>query len=415
MQVYLFIKVFIKMFMKVLSSLLYPYSIDTFFQENWTKRAVLIPGNNRGKFQQLFTWQHLNHLLNYHQIPYPDLRFARDGESLPAAKTDRWLELLQQGATLIINSVHSRIPELEKLVADVRQETGYRSQINLYCSPSSEKGFNCHYDTHEVLILQIDGEKEWLVFPETIASPISTMRSAEQIPPDVPPYLQCILKPGDVLYIPRGHWHYAIACGNSADEEYAPSLHLTLGIDCQTGLDWMTWLGQELPENPAWRENLPVMFQGNKTAAKAHLEQLRDRLISWLQTPEAIDGYLDYLAYCDRPPLPFSFPHQLGSQIFAQGLETRFICSQLHPVQILPKILPNGENQTQIIIAAKQATIKGLPTDLVKNLFRPEGFTLLDLAEWSPFLDLETEVIPLLNCLVTQGILLVDSSASISE
>lgn len=401
--------------MKVFSTLLNPYPTSDFLAENWTKQAVFIPGKTSDKFQHLFSWKQLNYLLNYHQICHPDLRFSQDGQSLPVTKTKNWLDRLQQGATLIINGVHRRTPELEALVANIRQETGYRSQINLYCSPSSEKGFNCHYDTHEVLILQIDGEKEWFVFPETIASPISTMRSAEQIPPDVPPYLQCILKPGDVLYIPRGHWHYAIACGNYAEEEYAPSLHLTLGIDCQTGLDWMTWLGQELPENTAWRENLPVISQGDKTAAKAHLEQLRDRLISWLQTPEAIDGYLDYLAYCDRPQLPFSFPHQLGSQIFAQGLETRFICSQLHPVQISPKILPTGENQTQIIIAAKQATIKGLPTDLVKKLFRPEGFTLLDLADWSPSLDLETEVIPLLTRLVTQGILLVDDSASISE
>lgn len=400
--------------MKVLSSLLHPYSVDTFFQENWAKQAVFIPGNNLNKFQHLFSWQHLNYLLNYHQIPYPDLRFACDGASLPATKPEQWLELLQQGATLIINSVHTRIPELGKFVAQIRQETGYRSQVNLYCSPRAEKGFNCHYDTHEVLILQIDGEKEWFVFPETISWPISTMRSAEQIPPDVPPYLQCVLKPGDILYIPRGHWHYAIACDNSAEEESVPSLHLTLGIDCQTGLDWVSWLEQELQENPVWRANLPLISQGDQTAAKAHLEQLRDRLISWLQTPEAISGYLDYLAYCDQPPLPFSFPQQLGSQIFAQGLETRFICSQLHPVQILPQISPTGENQTEIIIAAKQVTIKGLPTDLVKKLFRPEGFTLLDLAEWSPSLDLETEVIPMLTRLVTQGILLVDSAVAIS-
>lgn len=401
--------------MKILQSLLHPYSVEKFLQENWTKRAGLISGNNPDKFQHLFGWKQLNHLLNYHQISYPDLRFSLDGESLPAAKTERWLELLQQGATLIINSIHSRVPELGELVAQIREETGYRSQINLYCSPSSQKGFNCHYDTHEVLILQIDGEKEWLIFPETIASPVSSMRSADQIPPDEPPYLQCILKPGDILYIPRGHWHYAIACGNQSSEEYSPSLHLTLGIDCQTGLDWLNWLGEELQENAEWRSNLPLICQGDTTAVQPHLEQLRDRLISLLQAPDLISRYLDYLGYSDRPPLPFSFPHQLGSKIFDSGLETRFICSQLHPVQILPTGLATGENQTQIIIADKQATIKGLPTDLVRKLFRPEGFTLLDLAEWSPSLDVETEVIPLLTRLVTQGILLVDSSASISE
>ncbi len=394
--------------MKALSTLLNPYSLSNFFAENWTKQAIVIPGNTSDKFQNLFGWKQLNHLLNYHQISHPDLRFSQDGESLPVAKTENWLDQLQQGATLIINSVHRRTPELEELVANVRQETGYRSQINLYCSSSAQQGFNCHYDSHEVLILQIDGQKEWFIFPETIAAPTSTMRSADQIPPDVPPYLQCVLNPGDVLYIPRGHWHYAIATGDPTDENYAPSLHLTLGIDCQTGLDWLSWLREELQENPEWRGNLPLIPDGEKTAARPYLEQLRDRLISQLQTSDVIDRYLDTIGRSDRPPLPFSLPAQLGSRIFENGLETRFIRSQLHPVQIVSV----DENETQIIIAAKQATIKGISTDLAAKIFRPEGFSLLDLADWSPSLDLEADVIPLLTRLVKQGLLFVDTPAS---
>ncbi|TAF50605.1 MAG: transcription factor jumonji jmjC domain-containing protein [Oscillatoriales cyanobacterium] len=389
--------------MNVLSTLLYPYSPSDFLVENWTKRAVFIPGNTSDKFQHLFNWNQLNHLLNYHQIRHPDLRFSQDGESLPVTKPENWLDRLQQGATLIINGVHHRVPELEELVANIRQEMGHRSQINLYCSSSAQQGFDCHYDSHEVLILQIDGQKEWFVFPETIAAPVSTMRSADQIPPDVPPYLQCRLKPGDLLYIPRGHWHYAIASGDPADETYVPSLHLTLGITCQTGLDWLSWLQEELQDSPAWRENLPVIPDEIATDARSHLEQLRDRLISWLHTPDAIDHYLDTLSRSDHPRLPFALPTQMGSQMFEHGFETRFVRSKLHPV----KITELHTNETQICIAAKQATIKGISTDLVTKIFRPEGFSLLDLADWSPSLDLETEVIPLLNRLVKQGLLLV--------
>ncbi|MCT7954437.1 JmjC domain-containing protein [Laspinema palackyanum] len=395
--------------MDCLKALLDPYPLHQFFQENWTKQAVFIPGTESKKFSHLFGWPQFNYLLNYHRIKYPDLRFSRDGESLPATGVDQWLERVQEGATLIIDSVHERVPELKKLVANIRQELGYRSQINLYCSPWDEKGFNCHYDSHEVIILQIAGEKDWFIFPETIAFPLWKMRSSDQIPPDVPPYLQCTLKPGDLLYIPRGHWHYAIACSNPLLDDYSPSLHLTLGIDCQTGLNWMNWLEKQLEENPQWRQSLPVIPQGDMTTVKPHLEQLRDRLIELLQNPDTIAGYLDYLSYSDRPTLPFSFPYQLGSQIFDQGLETRFRPSALHPV----KIVAIGDNHTQVTIAAKQATIKGIPTHLVQQFFLPEGFTLLDLADWCPFLDVETEVIPLLTRLVTQGILFVEASSNL--
>jgi ribosomal protein L16 Arg81 hydroxylase len=394
--------------MHVFSSLLAPHPLPHFFAEHWTQRALFIPSKDATKFQHLFSWNDLNHLLNYHQIRYPDLRFSRDGEPLPAAKAEDWLEMLHQGATLIINSVHRRLPKLADLVANIRQDTGHRSQINLYCSPLAQKGFNCHYDDHEVLILQIAGRKEWLIFPETIAAPVAALRSADQLPPDVPPYLQCTLEPGDVLYIPRGHWHYAIACTTSAAADPTPALHLTLGIDCQTGLDWLHWLKDERQDEPDWRANVPLIPQGDTTAARAQLEQWRDQLIAWLQTSEPIDNYLNFLGYSDRPPLPFGLPYQLGSQIFEQGLETRWKCSPLHPVQMTA----TGPDQTQIIVAAKQATVKGLPTDIVTQLFRPEGFSLLDLADWAPDLDLETVVIPLLTQLVTQGILQVDVPAA---
>jgi len=394
--------------MNVLADLLDPYPLPNFLAENWTKQAVFIPGKTTDKFQSLFGWKHLDHLLNYHHINYPDLRFSQDGESLPSTKAENWLERLQQGATLIINGVHRRIPELEKLAANIRQETGYRSQINLYCSSSAQQGFSCHYDSHEVLILQIDGQKEWFIFPETIAAPISTLRSADQVPPDQPPSLQCTLNPGDVLYIPRGHWHYAIASGDPSEDDYAPSLHLTLGIDCQTGLDWFSWLREELQDDQAWRENLPLISDGETAAARRHLETLRDRLISWLQTPDCLDRYLNTLGYSDRPPLPFALPTQLGSRVFEYGLETRFIRSSLHPVELVPI----DADTTQIILGTKQVRMAGISADLATQLFRSEGFSLLDLADWSPSLNLEADVIPLLTELVKQGLLFVESPIS---
>ncbi|HEY9810143.1 MAG TPA: cupin domain-containing protein [Halomicronema sp.] len=396
--------------MNSLSFLIQPYSIEKFFTENWTKKALLIPANTPNKLQHLFSWQHLNNLLNFHQLQSPDLRFSLDGKTLSNTKSDQWQNYLQQGATLILNGIHQRVPELATLAATIRQETGHRTQINLYCSPAEQKGFDCHYDTHEVLILQIDGQKEWFIFPETIPYPISGMRPSDHIPPDII-YLQCTLKPGDVLYIPRGHWHYAISCNNPQNENYSPSLHLTLGIDCQTGLDWLEWVLKKLQKTPEWRQNLPLVYDKNLPLLKQHIETLRDSLINTLQDPEFIQSYINHLTYSDLPPLPFSFPYQLGSKIFEQGLETRFISSALHPV----KITKINETQTQVIVGEKQATLKGISSDLVEKLFRSEGFTLLDLAEWAPLLDIETAVIPLLTNLVTQGILFVEALPNTSE
>ncbi|WP_199320486.1 cupin domain-containing protein [Leptolyngbya sp. FACHB-261] len=171
--------------------------------------------------------------MNYQKLTEPDLRFSTEGKSLPETRDRRdWSDRLRQGATLIINGVHQRVPAVAQLAANLRCDIGYETHVNLYCSPARQQGFDCHYDTHDVLILQIDGEKKWFVYRETVSYPTSNMPSSKQLQLTEPPYLECTLRAGDLLYIPRGHWHYAVACEQ-------PSLHLTVGIECQTGLDWL--------------------------------------------------------------------------------------------------------------------------------------------------------------------------------
>jgi len=223
-----------------------------------------------------------------------------NGKSLPQThELQEWSDRLRQGATLIVNGVHHRVPTVAKLAADLRQEIGYQIHVNLYCSPAKQQGFDCHYDTHDVLILQIEGDKKWFVFHETLSYPTPEMKSSSQLPPKDPPYLECILKAGDVLYIPRGHWHYAVACED-------PSLHLTVGIECQTGLDWLGWLIHELQQNSHWRQSLPVCVDDNTNVLEQHLINLRQNLIETLNQPNILHKYIDALAYCDQPPIPIN-------------------------------------------------------------------------------------------------------------
>ncbi|WP_421654618.1 JmjC domain-containing protein [Leptothermofonsia sp. ETS-13] len=382
--------------METLKSLLAPYPVDQFLVQNWTQQGVHIPAKNPQKFQTLFSWKTLNHLLNFHRLSYPDLRFTLDEKTLPAIERREWRDRLQQGATMIIDSIHELVPEVASLVAGIRYETGHRAQVNLYCSPAEQQGFDCHYDTHDVLVLQIDGEKEWFVFGETIPYPIADIRSPDQLPPDEPPYLKSVLQPGDVLYIPRGHWHYAIARDR-------PSLHLTLGIDCQIGLDWLDWLLRELQNQPEWRQNLPLILNGDVQAVQKRLEKLSQNLANQIIQPEWQQKYVRYLTSQAQPVAPFSLPFQLGSGIFDHGLETRFYRDSTQPVQIET----SGDDEYQVTVGSKQVLIKHVPDQLVKNLFNRNSFTILDMADWAPDLDLEADVVPLLTQLVTTGVLFV--------
>lgn len=381
--------------MRILQDLLRPCSVDQFLSEYWTKATIHIPSEGVHKFRKFFSWDDFNYLLNYHQLAEPDLRFSLNGQSLDASSSQQWNDYLRQGATLIINGLHQRVPGIMQLAADLRYDLGYRTHVNLYFSPTTQQGFDCHYDNHDVLILQLEGEKEWFVFQETIPYPV-LRHSSDLAPPTGEPHLQCILNPGDVLYIPRGHWHYAVGCGQ-------PSLHLTVGIDCQTGLDWLNGLLGDLRNQIHWRKSLPPIVDGDTRPLEDHLETLRQDLLAFLSQPDVFRPYIDKLTYRDLPPSLVTLPTQLGLHIFPQAFLTRFSWSPLHQIS-MQKI---SEEHSRVQVGKKQIELQGISGAFIETLFNQAEFSLLDIADWAPDLDFDGAVAPLITRLVTEGILQV--------
>ena len=70
--------------MSCLTNLIQPLDQEEFLENNWTRKAIAISSKGHKNFTDLFSWNKLNHLLNFHQIEYPDLRLAFDGKVLEA-------------------------------------------------------------------------------------------------------------------------------------------------------------------------------------------------------------------------------------------------------------------------------------------------------------------------------------------
>lgn len=383
-----------------LAYLINPLKIEDFFDNYWGKKAIAISTDSPEKFSSLFGWHKFNYLLNFHRLQYPDdIRFVKDGEILPPQSPHHWLSQLQQGATVTINHIHQLEPSLAQLASTLSYELGHHTQINTYCTPSKNQGFDCHYDTHDVLILQIDGEKEWFVLPETISHPISAKRSNNDLPPDDLPYLKIVLKQGDVLYIPRGHWHYAVSKGDRV------SLHLTVGINCDTGLDWLTWLQDKLCDFPSWRENLPLLLNGDTKNFQEKLQILGQELATQLQNPTWIQEYANHILARQRTIAPINLPQQLGHDLFSNGLETRLWRSKTVHYHI-EKLINGGLTAK---IGGKQLDFEGNDLSLVHWILQQTDFSLLDLAEIAPNVDWNTVIEPLLTQLVMEGIYFIDS------
>lgn len=384
--------------MNSLINILKPYSLEEFLENNWTNKALFIRSEEQGKFKHLFSWEKLTYLLNFHEFNYPELRLALDGKVLDESENANLIERCQEGATLIINGVHKRIPEIAAFASEVKFALGYGVQVNAYCSWPGRQGFSSHYDTHEVFILQVDGRKQWYVFPDTIKYPLPEQKSSSFPPPEGEPYLSCILNPGDVLYIPRGHWHYAVAL----DE---PSLHLTLGVHCKTGIDFLDWLVTELRQKEEWRKSLPLRM--DTAPVSDRINTLIKDLNQHLADSHIDSEYLSYLDSLGKPIAKYSLPAQAGFNIFPNDAETRFKSPNFQPVRISEL---SNENGYKITTSGKEISLQGVPLSLIEKIFSGEYFSGNDILRWLPDFDWEIDIAPLLTRLVVEGIIFVDTN-----
>ncbi|MFN8045294.1 MAG: cupin domain-containing protein [Dermatophilaceae bacterium] len=117
----------------------------------------------------------------------------------------RLLALVDEGATVVLQGLHRSWPRITELVARLETELGHPGQANAYLTPAGSQGFAPHRDTHDVFVIQTEGEKVWLIGEED---------SEDEV----------LLTPGSVLYLPTGTRH-------SARSQASHSLHVTVGIN----------------------------------------------------------------------------------------------------------------------------------------------------------------------------------------
>ncbi|MDT9338259.1 cupin domain-containing protein [Trichodesmium erythraeum 21-75] len=383
--------------MSYLTHLIQPLKQEEFLENNWTKKAIAISNKGEKDFTDLFSWEKLNYLLNFHQIKYPDVRLAFDGKVLEEKENRNFTQWCEKGATLILDQIHRRIPEVAIFTSKLSYELGYPTQVNAYCSWSSKKGFSPHYDTHDVFILQVEGNKQWYVYNDTFKYPLPNQKSSSFTPPEKEAYLSCILHPGDVLYIPRGHWHYAVT-----KEE--PSIHLTLGIHSSTGVDLLEWLIGQLQYREEWRTSLALRI--DDTSFNVSVENLIKDLKEYINNHNISEEYNNYLDGLAKPFEQYNLPYQAGFHIFHRDIDTKFKVSQFQRLKI-SKIA--DDDGYKILVSGKEVSIRGVPEYLVKNLFSRETFTGKDIINLLPDYDWEIDIMPMLSKLVNERVIFVES------
>lgn len=200
----------------------------------------------------------------------------------------RLLGHYSQGATIVLSQAQHLFPELTELCRDVVRMMKMRCQTNVYISPPGNQGFNAHYDSHDVFILQSSGSKTFNFYPSSVELPLPEEQfdAARLTSAKIDESIK--LSAGDTLYIPRGIVHDAIA-----DEQLA-SIHVTLGVYPALLKDYVDdLLHSVLLNHKRFRHSaitytrLPNSETENPLSVSLH--DLLDEMKSVLSDPKAIE------------------------------------------------------------------------------------------------------------------------------
>ena len=136
----------------------------------------------------------------------------------------------EAGATIVLQALHVNWQPLAVFCRALEEALGYAVQANAYYTPRGSQGFAVHHDSHDVLILQVAGEKRWLLYDPLLELPLKHQRYTRDLGDEGEPGDDLVLQAGDTLYLPRGWLHQA----ETSDSD---SLHLTIGIGMHTWVD----------------------------------------------------------------------------------------------------------------------------------------------------------------------------------
>ena len=238
-------------------------------KEAYKKKEFMFLRTNKSKeFYSLMPWKEINRILRQGRLQHPRLRLHKEGEAFNEESyverkvlrrggydnkiiEQKFYELIENGATVVIDAIDELYEHLDLFVTEIERIFASKIQINAYMSWGNHRGFTTHWDDHDVLIFQVFGKKNWFVFNETRKHPLYRDLHEKHIPPQNPEWNN-IIQAGDILFIPRGQWHHAVAMNE-------PSLHLTFGFECRTGISYIQWLQEKLTESEIFRKDLPCL------------------------------------------------------------------------------------------------------------------------------------------------------------
>ncbi|MEM7160189.1 MAG: cupin domain-containing protein [Myxococcota bacterium] len=298
-----------------LDELVAPLELSDFLEDYADRQALVLRGDS-GRFSEILDGDTLLRLVRevHERHPYAHeagtshIEMFEQGNYLPPAPPTRpypprwdeaesWDQAHRHGTsngwttTLRLSAAHHCHPTLAPLLWQLHEVFGTRCHINAYYSPgASGPGLDYHFDDTHVLVLQLEGSKYWELAPGPIRSPLERQRRLAQLNAGNTgtSSRHVWLSKGDALYVPAQTWHRPVALEG-------PSLHLTLAAGCQTGGDFLAWLGEQLAADEAFVGSVSQPSRdgaGSLALDRERLERVISGIRAHLEDRSVLDRFI---------------------------------------------------------------------------------------------------------------------------
>lgn len=291
--------------MHSLEELLAPVTVEEFRTDYQDRKPLHIPATGDAPKRRLLTWSSLNGLLDQTLFWNASrLKLQYNGESIPSWQYCREVvtqsgvssqpvpgkvqALMAKGASLVANEVESLTPEMSTVRNMLSRAFAAQTGANIYCSFKGVQAFSTHYDLHDVFAVQTEGEKLWRLYENRADSPVAFededvgIARARMQADRGALMTEILMRPGDVLYLPRGWYHDALARDSD-------SLHVTWSITPLYGRILFRLLESAAMQDPAFRAWLAPAALRDGADLAAQLADLGRRLAHLTTLPAFVD------------------------------------------------------------------------------------------------------------------------------
>jgi len=359
-----------------------PSTPDDFFANTFERKHMVIRRNDPDYYRSLLSFAEIDTVVSTMGLSVPEITVTKSGGNITAADyaydsgfvdAVRVSQLFADGATVVLSGLQERLPKLAQFCRALEQAISCRVQTNIYMTPPGSQGFNAHYDNHDVIVLQIEGTKEWRIYDTPVELPLNTQAfdpHRVQVGAETDRF---VLEPGDMCYVPRGMAHDAVATDQV-------SLHITTGLLLRTWADLLAEAVNTMAhDDPAFRRALPPGHANAGFDAAPHLATFQDltaRLAAKAPVAKLLDSFKqDFLT--NRVPRA---PGQLAQVRRLQSLtESDHVGARPHLIFDLMQGGDGDDATITVICQGAEVTLPAFTETALRHCLITRDFVLSDM------------------------------------